>query len=130
MPEHLLSIGMFIFGVPRTAYQELERSASWRWADTERFGARPASQFLGAGDETITLNGVLVPEIAGSFGDIERLREMAAAGEVYPVVLGTGEIIGDFRIERIDDRWRNIISGGLPRVVDFVVDLKRVDDAT
>jgi phage protein U len=128
MNEQLLSIGMFVFGLPRIAYEELERRASWRFGETDRFGARAASQYLGPGPETITLNGVLVPEIAGSYGDIERLREMAATGESWPVLLGTGEVLGTYRIDNIDDRWRNIIGGGLPRAVDFAVDLTRVDD--
>lgn len=127
MIDPLLAIGMFVFGIPRTTFNELERRASWRWADSERYGARAASQFLGPGEETITLNGVLVPEIAGSYSDLERLREMAATGEAWPVILGTGRILGTFRIDAIDDRWRDLIGGGLPRSVEFAVDLTRVD---
>lgn len=127
MTEHLLAIGMFIFGMPRTAYEQMERRASWRWADSERFGARAAAQFLGPGEETITLNGMLVPEIAGSYSDLTRLKEMAATGEVFPVVLGTGELLGEYRIDSIDDRWSNIVGGGLARTIDFSVDLTRVD---
>lgn len=127
MTEKLLTIGLFVFGLPRLVYQDLERRAAWRWGESERFGARGAAQFLGAGDETITLAGVLVPEIAGSFSDIERLREMAATGETWPVVLGNGQVLGDFRIISVDDHWQNIVDNGLPRRVDFNVELKRVD---
>jgi phage protein U len=125
--DPLLSIGLFVFGVPRTTFDELERSSSWRWGESERYGARAASQFLGPGAETLTLNGVLVPEIAGHYSDIERLREMAATGEVWPVMLGTGRLLGTYRIDAIDDRWRNLIGGGLPRTIEFSVDLTRVD---
>jgi hypothetical protein len=127
MNEHLLAIGMFVFGIPRLAYNELERRASWRWGKNERYGARAAAQFLGPGEEKLTLNGVLVPEIAGSFSDIERLREMAASGEAWPLILGNGEELGDFVILNVDERWRHIIAGGRPRVLDFAVDLERVE---
>jgi len=129
MNEQLLAIGMFVFGLPRIGFDELSRSAAWRYGDSDRFGARAASQFLGPGAETITISGVLVPEIAGSYSDIDRLREMAATGEAWPLVRGTGEVLGDFRIDKVDDRWRHIVEGGLPRMVDFAVDLTRVDDA-
>jgi len=127
MNEHLLTIGMFVFGIPRVTYSELERRAGWNWGKNERYGARAAAQFLGPGEEKITLNGVLVPEIAGSFSDIERLREMAASGEAWPLTLGNGEVLGDFVILNVDERWRDIIAGGRGRVMDFAVDLMRVD---
>lgn len=127
MNEHLLAIGMFVFGIPRLAYNELERRASWRWGQNERYGSRAAAQFLGPGEEKLTLNGVLVPEIAGSYSDIERLREMAASGEAWPVILGNGEELGYFVILNVDERWRHIIAGGRPRLLDFAVDLNRVE---
>jgi phage protein U len=127
MSDPLMSIGLFVFGLPDLAYEDLERRTDWRWGESERFGARAAGQFLGPGSETITLNGILVPEIAGRFSSLERLREMAASGEEWEVTLGNGTVLGSFRIMAIDDRWRNIIAGGLPRAVDFAVDLKRAD---
>lgn len=128
MADHLLAIGMFIFGLPRLVYEEMQQRASWRWATSDRVGARPATQFLGPGDDTISLSGVLVPEIAGSFSDIARIKEMAASGEVCPVVLGTGEVLGDYRIEAVDTRGKSIVAGGLARMTDFAIDLVRVDD--
>ena len=127
MSDALLSIGMFVFGLPDPIYNEMSRRASWRWAEGDRYGARAASQYLGPGDDTISVSGVLVPEIAGSYGDIERLREMAGTGEVWPVVLGTGLVLGDYRIDGLDDTWRHIMLGGLARAIDFTVELKRVD---
>ena len=57
-----------------------------------------------------------------------RLREMAASGEAWPVTLGNGEVLGDFVILNIDERWRHIVAGGRPRAIDFAVDLKRVEE--
>lgn len=127
MTDQLLTIGMFIFGLPRTAYDEMERRAAWRWGESDRFGARPAGQFLGPGEEKLRLSGVLVPEIAGSYSDIESLKEMAGTGEYWPVVLGTGTVLGDFRIDSVDEGWRHIIGGGQARAIDFTVELTRMD---
>ncbi len=127
MNNDLLALGMFVFGMHSLPYQELERRSSWKHGKTPRYGARDAGQYLGAGEQTITLNGLLVPEIAGQFSDIGTLHEMAGAGEIYPLVLGTGDVLGEFRILAIDDRWRNLVIGGVPRHVDFAIDLDRAD---
>jgi phage protein U len=129
MADPLLSIGMFVFGLPQAAYEELSRRAAWRWAESERYGARAASQFVGPGPETLSLEGTLVPELAGSYSDIDRLREMAGSGEVWPVMLGNGTSLGVFRIDAIDDTWRHLVAGGLPRMIQFTIDMTRVDDA-
>lgn len=123
----LLTLGMFVFGMNRLNYHELERRTDWKHGKTPRFLARDAGQFLGPGAQTITLTGVLVPEIAGTFGEIERLHEMAGSGEIYPLILGTGKVMGDFRILAVDERWRTLIDNGLPRQMDFAVDLDRAD---
>lgn len=123
--DNLLSIGMFIFGTDTISYQELERRTEWRWAGTPRYGARDALQFTGPGDDTITLNGVLVPEVAGRYSDLERLREMADSGQVQDITLGDGYVLGQYVIMAIDHREQNIMKGGRARKYDFAVDLKR-----
>ena len=123
--DNLLSIGMFIFGTDTISYQELERRTEWRWAGTARYGARDALQFTGPGEDTITLNGVLVPEVAGRYGDLELLREMGDSGQVQDVVLGNGSVLGQYVITAADHREQNIMKGGRARKYDFAVDLKR-----
>lgn len=123
--DHLLAIGMFVFGVDGPTYQELERRTDWRWASTPRFMARDALQFTGPGQDTITLNGVLVPEVAGGYSDLERLREMGDSGETQQLVLGDGTVLGQFVIAAVDHREQNIIRGGRARRYDFAVDLRR-----
>ena len=125
MPDHLIALGMFVFGMESLPYQALERRTDWRHGLTDRLGARPAGQFLGPGAYAITLTGILVPEITGGYGDIDRLHEMGDTGELYPLVLGTGKVLGDFRILAVDDRWSDIVAGGLGRNVEFAVDLEK-----
>jgi phage protein U len=122
--DHLLAIGLFIFGTDRTSYQELQRRTDWKWEGAPRFGARDALQFTGPGEDIITINGVLVPEIAGSYADLARLREMGDSGEVQDVLLGDGTVVGQFVIGTVDHREQHIIKGGRARLYDFVVDLR------
>lgn len=126
-PGHLLTLGMFLFGIDAMAYSELSRRTSWRHGTSERFMARPASQYLGPGEDTITLSGLLVPEVAGQFVAIQIVKAMADTGEDYPLVDGLGRVLGHYRIVRLEETQHGIMGGGLPRGVDFVIELERVD---
>lgn len=128
-PSHsqLLTLGMFIFGMDTLAYSEFERNMSWRHPSSERMHARPASQYTGPGDDAVRLNGLLVPEIAGSYAAIERLVEMADTGDNWPLVDGMGRVLGHFRIMALEQRQHGIMGGGLPRGIDFSLSLERVD---
>ena len=59
----MMALGMFVFSLPTLAYQDLQRQTSWRHPSSSRVGSRPARQFTGAGDDTITLSGLLLPEL-------------------------------------------------------------------
>lgn len=123
----LMALGMFGFGLASAAYSELQRKRDWRHASSERFGARPASQFVGPGVDAVTLNGVLVPEISGDVASLDRLAEMADSGDNWPLVDGRGDVWGNYRIVNFDIQHRTIMAGGIPRQIDFALDLERAD---
>lgn len=128
MPDSaLLSLGLFVFALDTLTFSELQRRVDWRHAKNERHGARPASQFLGPGEDKISLSGSLVPELIGSWSSLDRLREMADSGDAWPLVDGEGKVLGEYRIVAIDERQTNHLRGGLPRKIEFGLDLERVD---
>ena len=61
----MMALGMFVFGLPTVAYQSLRRSTEWRHPSNSRMGARPAYQYVGPGEDTITLGGTVIPQIMG-----------------------------------------------------------------
>lgn len=126
-PAHLMTLGMFVFGMDTIPYQDLQRRMTWRHEQSERFGARPASQFAGPGEDSITIGGLVVPELAGRYSAIETLIEMADTGDHWPLMDGTGRVLGDFRIETIDQAHKGVLAGGIPRGIDFSMELKRDD---
>ena len=128
-PRHLLSLGLFVFGMDTMPYQSLRHSMEWRHGTSERHQARPAAQFLGPGAETISIGGLLVPEIAGSYSAFDRIREMADSGEEYPLMDGLGMIYGHFRILRLEREHLRVLAGGIPRQIGFNIDLERGEDA-
>jgi phage protein U len=127
-PRTLMSWGLFVFGNETMAYDNYQRRRGWRHASSERFGARPATQYCGPGDDDVTLYGSLIPEIAGSFGAIDRLAEMGDTGDPQPLVDGAGRQWGQYLLVNLDETGTNIIVGGIPRRIDFAIDLKRAAD--
>jgi phage protein D/phage protein U len=126
-PMHLMALGLFLFQIPTLAHDELQRKTDWRFARSAR-GARDAVQFLGAGDEKISLSGSVYAEITDGRVSLDQLREMADQGEALPLLDGSGLVFGSFVIEAIDERHAGLMADGRPLRIDFAIDLLRVDD--
>lgn len=124
----MMALGMFVFGLPTLAYQELQRQTEWRHPSSSRVGTNPARQFAGRGDDTLTLPGILLPELAGSLLSLDALREMANTGRAYPMVEGSGRILGLWVIERVSETRSLFFPDGTPRRIEFSLGLARVDD--
>jgi len=124
----LMCLGQFVWGINTLAYQELQRSNSYNWASNNRVGQRPARQYVGPGDETISLTGWISPELCGDATSLDRLRLMAEQGTPYVLVDATGTVFGLYVIEQIDETGSIFGIDSKPRKIDFTVNLTRVDD--
>lgn len=126
----MMTLGFFVFERRTIPYQQQQHDIVWRHPSQQRIGARPSSQFLGVGDETMVLSGTLVPELTGGDLSLEILRKMADSGKAFPLIEGTGTVYGFFVIEKISRSKSEFFSDGAARKIDFSMDLKRVDDDT
>lgn len=124
----MMSLGMFVFSLHTLAYQEFQRQTNWRHGSTSRIGTNPALQYLGRGDDTITLPGTLLPELAGTLISLDVIRQMADTGKAWPLVEGTGRIYGLWVIESVSETKSYFFSNGAARRIEFSLVLKRVDD--
>lgn len=124
----MMALGNFIFSLPTLVYQQLERSSNWRHASTERIGARAASQFLGPGEETITLGGVLAPELACDPAELDTLRKLADEGQPQALVSGSGVVFGAYVITSLSETGTLHFADGTPRRIEFNLQLRRVPD--
>ena len=122
----LAALGLFVFELASFPFSELTRDNDWSHARAPRVGVRDASQFVGPGQDSITIAGALVPEAAGSYGAIETLRAMANEGDAYEFVDGTGRIWGSYVVTRMTERRQALLDDGTPRRIDFTLDLERV----
>jgi phage protein U len=123
----LMSLGMFVFERTTIPFDQRQDKASWNHASSDRVGARSALQFTGPGDETETITGCLYPEAGASYASIRTIKDMADTGEAFPLVEGTGAVLGNFVITDLDQTRRNFIDNGAPRAIDFTLSLKRKD---
>ncbi|CAH5893800.1 phage tail protein [Enterobacter hormaechei] len=123
----MLALGMFVFMRQTLPYQTLQRDAEYRWPSNSRVGKRDAFQFLGVGEEKITLAGVLYPEVTGGRMTMTTIRLMAEEGRAWPLLDGTGMIYGMYVINNVSDTGSVFFSDGTARKIDFTLTLTRVD---
>lgn len=124
----MLALGMFVFSLSTLAYQELQRQTEWRHPSSSRVGAAPARQFIGRGDDSITLPGIIFPELAGTTLSLDTLRLMANTGKAWPMIEGTGRIYGLWVIESLSETKTVFFRDGTARRIEFTLSLKRIDD--
>lgn len=122
----LLAFGLFVFELGTLPFEELQRRTSWNHASNSRVGARDAFQYVGPGDDQVTLSGALLPQVAGTFASLRTLRDMADEGESWPLTAGTGQIFGNYIVKSIDETRKHMMVDGVPRKTDFTITLDRV----
>lgn len=124
----MMALGLFVFGLHTVPYQQLQRQLAWRHPSNSRVGARPTRQFIGRGDEIITLSGVLYPELTGGKLSLAALEAMADTGKAWPLIEGTGLVYGLYVIEEQATTHTEFFADGAPRKIEFTLKLVRTDD--
>lgn len=123
----MMQLGSFQFCIQTAVYQELIRKNEYKWPSQHRFGQRPSRQFVGVGDETIQLPGIIYPEYRGGFQQVEAMRRLAGRGQPLLLVDGLGKLWGRYVIESIDEKQSLFAAFGAPRKQEFSVSLARFD---
>ena len=127
MPDVMLQLGAYQFSVDTAAYQDLTRSAEYRWASQERVGAIEALQFTGPVNETIEMRGVIYPYYRGGLGQLDTMRAQASLGVPLPLVSGLGRVLGLWVMLSVRETQGIFARGGVARRVEFDLSIKRYD---
>lgn len=122
----MMSLGMFLFALDSVPYEALSRKMNWRHGRTDRVGAFAASQFLGPGEDTVSIAGTIIPPLAGSYSNLRVLEALGEQGEAQPLIDNQGVVWGHYTIESIDKKQSFIMDDGVARKTDFTLELKRV----
>lgn len=124
----MMALGLFVFGLHTVPYQQLQRSRQWRHPSSSRVGRRPARQYTGPGDDTVTLTGTLYPEITGGKVSLALLAALADTGKAWPLIQGDGTFYGHYVVEDMSDTSSVFFADGAARKIEFTLKLTRVDD--
>lgn len=124
----MMALGLFVFSLRTASYQELQRVTSWRHPSNSRVGERPAYQFIGKGEDSISLKGVILHELTGDRMTLDTIREMGDTGKAYTLIEGTGKIYGLVTIENLDDTKTFFFPDGAARKTEFTIKLNIIRD--
>lgn len=123
----MMVFGMFVFMLRTTPYQQLRHSQEWRHVKNERVNQSASWQYIGMGDDTVTLEGVLYPEITGGNISLSALETIGFAGRPWPLIEGEGRIYGMYVLTRLERGKSEFDQYGNPRKIEFTLSLSRVD---
>ena len=134
----MMLLGPIYFSIDTAAYEQLQRNTQYQWASQSRLGhsslkhlgiGGPAYQYIGPGDDSISLNGTIYPKYKGSLWMMPYMRLAASLGIALPLIDVNGFIIGSrWLIENVQETRSALFSNGIPRKVDFSLSLKRYNE--
>lgn len=124
----MMVLGLFVFMRSTAPYQTLAQERTWRHAKNDRVGRSPKYQYVGPGEDKITLSGILYPEITGGDISLGLLHTMAFTGSAWPLIEGTGAIYGMYVITSIQETRTEFFKDGKARKIEFTLNLDRVSE--
>ncbi len=77
------------------------------------FGAFPAKEFTGEGEDDITLSGTLIPSKIGGLNELEIAHQMRRSGTRFPLMRGDGWRVGWYAITKINEQHENLTRDGV-----------------
>jgi len=105
-------------------WRDAKRRASARWAKTEVYQGKPVSEFVGPGLDAVTLTVRLdIDRGVSPKDELRTLRDQMNKGDVLQFTVG-GELIGDFKLEGVDETWTRTGRDGVLEVVDVSLALE------
>lgn len=126
----MLLLGTYRFSVDTAAYQSKSRTTTYRWGKQDRLGSEPWLQFVGPGDDTISIEGVIYPHYKGGLAQLDLMRNEAGSGRPLLLLEGTGKVLGGWVIESISENETEFTKDGVAKRVGFSLELRKSETAT
>jgi phage protein U len=102
------------------------RSASADIATKSLLNGLKGAEFMGEGDDKLSLRGQLSPAKIGGLAELEALREHMKQGAALPVMRGDGTRLGTFMITGLRENHSHLLRDGVGAVVKVSISLKKV----
>lgn len=124
----MMVLGLFVFELRTLPYQQLQLSRNWRHVKNDRVGRSAKWQYVGAGENQLTLGGLLYPEITGGNLSLGAVSTMAYTGLAWPLIDGVGSIYGMYVITGLQETHQEFDRYGKAKKIEFTLSLQRVDE--
>jgi phage protein U len=130
----MMMLGPIRFAIDQAAYQQIQRTTQYSWASQNSLGhpvmkhlglGGASRQYIGPGEDSITLNGTLYPHFNGGPIQLILMRLSAGLGVALPLIDGSGLIMGRWLIESVSETKSEFFSDGAARKIEFNLSLKR-----
>jgi phage protein U len=121
----IMLLGAYRFCIGNAAYQNLVRSTEYKWEEQKRLNNEPAMQFVGAGAETITLEGTIYPQFKGGLRQVAAMRLEAGLGLPLMLISGNGTAFGRWCITSTNETQTFFLKDGSPRKISSSLTLKK-----
>ena len=121
----LMALGNYRFAARTGGMGGVDRATEWRWPSQEVIGAAPALQFVGPGEDKMTIKGTIFPHYRGGLGQVDSMRAQAGLGQPLALIDGAGRFYGEWVVTSIGEEKSYLMADGAPRKIDFTVELKR-----
>ncbi|HBW0857040.1 phage tail protein [Klebsiella variicola] len=124
----MMVFGLFVFELRTLPYQQLQLSRNWRHVKNDRVGRSAKWQYVGAGENQLTLGELLYPEITGGNLSLGAVSTMAFTGLAWPLIDGVGSIYGMYVITGLQETHQEFDRYGKAKKIEFTLSLQRVDE--
>lgn len=125
----MMKLGPITFSLPATCYQNISQTVEYRHTPQELIGKPPQYQFMGEGEDRLTLTGTLYTLEQGTSADpTTPWRASAKEGKPLPLYDGRGNKLGNFRILSVSTDAggdTGFYIKGVPKKREFTLDLVR-----
>jgi phage protein U len=91
-------------------------------------GQLDALQFTGPGEDRITLPGIVYCDFRGDASQISQLRNLASGGRPLRLIASTGEILGRWVIESVEETQSMFKPDGAFRRQEFNLTIRKFSD--
>lgn len=129
-----MKLGPFVFSINTAAYQTLQRQDQYRWQTIEVIGSELAHQYMGPGERTINLAGVVYThydagrqpfsaEVVGT-EQVNSLRGVADTGSPMILTDGRGRAYGRWVVTSLSNSESIFHDNGAPKKQEFDLSLR------
>ncbi|MGY6709692.1 MAG: phage tail protein [Rhizobiaceae bacterium] len=122
----LYMIGTLMLDTRPFNADEMSREAGADIASKPLIGRLPGKEFMGEGDDRITLSGQLLPFKTGGLTGLEIAHSMRRRGARFPLHRGDGYRLGWFAITNISERQSHLARNGVGHVVTYSITMEKV----